>query len=450
MSTRFALAEAAALAEAPATALAELPASAPKRKGWPGQTFQALRHRNYCLYFFGQLVSLTGSWLQTTALMWLAWTLTGSSRWTALVGLGGILPSLPLAPLGGILADHCSKRNLIFATQALLLVQSLALAGLAWLGLLTPTLLLVCSLAAGIVNAVDVPARMAFVMDMVGRSDLVNAVGLNSLLFNVARVAGPAIGALLLPLVGPALCFLLNSLTFVAVLAALAAMDPRRLTSHKGRPRHPTPLRAGLAEVSGNGALVLLLSLTAVLSLCGWPAMVLLPALSDHFGVGPKGYGFLVSAVGGGALAAAFVVASFASLRRRYYFLVTGYVLAIAALVGLACAHTLAAALVGCAVLGAGLILFFATSQAVTQLSASDHHRGAVMGIWAMLMSGSVPLGQFLSGNAADVWGLSTTFALEAVGVAGAAGGILTMLILWKLMQRESDPRSALEPVHAE
>jgi MFS family permease len=249
------------------------------------------------------------------------------------------------------------------------------------------------------------------------------------------------------------LCFFLNTLTFVAVLAALAAMDPKRLSSNGDRPKHPAPLMAGLAEVWNNGSLMLLLALTAVLSLCGWPAMVLLPALSHHFNLDPKaasqGYGFLVSAVGVGALAAAFLVASFASLERRAWFLVTGMFLAITALAALACAHSMAASLVGCALLGAGLILFFATSQAVTQLTASDHHRGAVMGIWSMLMSGSVPLGQALCGVAADHWGLSITFALEAVGLACAAGCILTVLLLHRLRPRSSEPASPDESILA-
>jgi MFS family permease len=404
---------------APAT-----PLPTPPRR-WSAKTFQALRHRNYCLYFIGQLVSLTGSWLQTTALMWLAFELTHTSSLPALVGVSSILPALVLGPLGGSLADRFPKRHLIFATQALLLLQSLVLAALAGLGWMTPTLLVICGLAAGIVNAADVPARMAFVMEMVGRGDLVNAVGLNSLLFNVARAVGPALGALLLPLLGASLCFLVNGLTFVAVLVALAAMDPGQLATPNVLTRNPAPLRAALAELFARPGLVLVLLLTSVLSLCGWPAMVLLPALSHHLGLKAEGYGFLVSAVGVGAFAAALLVASFASLGRRNYFLVSGYLLTISALFGLASSETLLAALLGCAVLGAGLILFFATSQAVTQLSVTDHSRGAIMGIWSMLMSGSVPLGQLLYSQAADHWGLGKAFALEAVGILAGAALIL-------------------------
>ncbi len=191
----------------------------------PNRTFRALRHRNYRLYFAGQLVSLTGSWVQTTALTWLAWDRTDKALWAGLVVAAQVLPMLLLGPWGGALADRLAKRPLIMCTQAGLLVQALGLAAVVACGWLNPWYMLLFSAAAGVVNALDVPARLAFVVDMVGRDDLHNAVALNSLMFNAARVVGPALGALLLFLVGPALCFFLNALSFLAVLAALALMD---------------------------------------------------------------------------------------------------------------------------------------------------------------------------------------------------------------------------------
>src|SRR5262245_51657036 len=186
-------------------------------------TFRALRHRNYRLYFFGQLVSLTGSWMQTTALAALAFELTKQSRWPALITAAQILPTFLFGAWGGSLADRWPKRNLLLWTQGALLVLALLLAVLVLIEPV-PWQLLAVTLAAGIVQAIDLPARLAFVMDMVGREDVINAVALNSVLFNCARVVGPAVGVSLLHWLGPAVCFLANALSYVAVLWALAAM----------------------------------------------------------------------------------------------------------------------------------------------------------------------------------------------------------------------------------
>src|SRR5262245_19086011 len=199
-------------------------AASPRSEGrWQG-TFRALRHRNYRLFFLGQMVSVVGSWVQLTALMWLAFRLTETSRWPALVAAAQQLPGFVLGAWGGALADRLPRRVLIIQTQTLLLVLALALAGLTFAGVATVWHLLAIAVASGVVNAVDLPARLAFLVEMVGKEDLVNAVALNSLMFNLARAAGPALGAWLLLHGGPAACFLLNALSYLAVLAALARM----------------------------------------------------------------------------------------------------------------------------------------------------------------------------------------------------------------------------------
>src|SRR5438270_12839288 len=188
-------------------------------------TFRSLRHRNYRLYFFGQLVSLIGTWMQMTAVIWLAYDLTGQNKWTGFVTAAGIVPAFLFGAWGGTLADRFSERSLIFTTQALFLLQALVLAGLTYWGRITPWQLLVLTAATGLVQAIDLPARLAFVFDMVGREDLMNAVALNSLLFNVARALGPAVGGLLPLWFEPWACFLVNGASYLAVLWALASMD---------------------------------------------------------------------------------------------------------------------------------------------------------------------------------------------------------------------------------
>src|ERR1700722_13853286 len=187
---------------------------------WHLTTFSALRHRNYRLYFIGQVISLTGSWVQSTALTWLAYELTKKNQFTALVSAAQVVPTLLLGVYGGGLADRLPRRPLIFLTQSVFLLLALVLSAMAGFHMATGWGLFVVAVLIGVVNAVDTPARLAFVIDMVGREDLVNAVALNSLIFNLARVVGPAIGALLLGYGEAGWCFLANGLTFVAVLVA--------------------------------------------------------------------------------------------------------------------------------------------------------------------------------------------------------------------------------------
>src|SRR5262249_41633257 len=179
-------------------------------------TFRSLRHRNYRLYFFGQMVSLVGSWMQTTALMWLAYELTRQSLWPALVPAVQVLPTFLLGAWGGALADRWPKRSLIFLTQAAFMALALVLAGLVLARAATPWQLLAVSVGWGVIQAVDLPARLAFVMDLAGREDVVNAVALNALLFNVARAVGPAVGGALLVWLGPGPCVLVNGLSYLA------------------------------------------------------------------------------------------------------------------------------------------------------------------------------------------------------------------------------------------
>jgi MFS family permease len=406
---------------------------------WWVVPFRALRHRNYRLYFFGQLVSLTGSWVQTTALMWLAYELTKQSRWPALIAAAQVLPTFVLGPWGGHLADRWPRRPLIFATQAMLLALAVLLGLLVLFFHVTPWHLLVVALACGVVNALDLPARLAFVMEMVGRDDLINAVALNSVLFNVARAVGPAVGAWCLGFVGPGPCFLVNGLSFVAVLAALALMTLPWWAVPAWRRVEKPSLWGGFRYLAGRPELVLLLVLTGALSLFGWPVLSLLPALADqHLHRSEGGYGSMLSALGAGAMLAALLVATFGSLGRSRLFLAAGVVLSAASLLCLSLAPSLPAAVACCAGLGCGLVGFFATGQSVMQLSSRDHNRGRVMGVWSMVTSGGMPVGSLLAGWAADVWGVPQVVAWVGLGIAGAGGAVLlaALAVRWLAASR--------------
>ncbi|MFO0880635.1 MAG: MFS transporter [Gemmataceae bacterium] len=395
---------------------------------WFRATFRALRHPNYALYFFGQLISLTGAWVQGAALTWLAYDLTRESRWPALVSAGQILPILLLGVWAGSLADHFPRRPLIFLAQTGLLILSLVLAGLVVCDAVTPIALLVVALLIGVMNAVDNPARLAFVMDMVGREDLINAVALNSLVFNLARALGPAIAGWLLPRTGSAACFLVNGITFLAFLGALVAMRlPPYPSGFEARTRQGS-LLDGFRHLAGNLSLILLLVLAGSLAFFGWPILSLLPALADlQLHQGDTGYAQMVSAIGVGALTGALLVASFGSPARRRLFLGAGVVLGAGALLGLSQTRTLPLAVVCCALAGAGLILFFATGQATLQLSASDHNRGRVMSIWLVVLAGAQPLGNLVAGPTADSLGVSTMLIISGSGIAVA--GLVVLIV---------------------
>jgi MFS family permease len=414
----------------------EVAASLRRSPPWRLGTFRALRHRNYRLYFWGQFVSVTGTWVQSAALTWLAYDLTRESSWPALIGAVQVLPTFLLGAWGGSLADRWPKRRLIFLSQATLLVLALVLGGLVLSGHVTVWHLLAVAVAAGVVNAIDLPARLAFVIDMVGRDDLPNAIALNSMLFNTARAVGPAVSAVLFKVGGAAgdgagqfaagLCFLLNGLSFVAVLAALAWMDlpPPVLLGEKRR--RAGPLWDGFRYLAGRPRLLLLLALSACMSFFGWPILSLLPAVADRrLGESTGGYAWMLSAIGGGALIASLLIATFGGRLPRRWFLAAGVGLSAASLGGLALVRGLPPAVGCCTSLGCGLILFFATSQAVMQLGSPDHLRGRVMGIWSMLLSGAHPLGHLLAGRAADHWGVAPVLAAMGLGIAAAAALVI-------------------------
>jgi MFS family permease len=269
-------------------------------------TFRSLRHRNYRLYFFGQLVSLTGTWMQNAALVWLAFRLTSESKWAALVSAAQILPTFFLGAWGGALADRWPKRSLILVTQSAFLLVALVLAALTFAQIITPWQLFLVTLVNGLVQAIDLPARLAFVMDMAGREDLMNAVALNSLLFNVARVVGPALSGFLMRWLAPEACFFANALSYGAVLWALARMDIAGSVHHADRNKGLRALLEGLVYLVRRRELAFLMLLVITTAMCGWPSQSLLPALAQRvLGSDEVGYSWMLSGTGCGALAAA-------------------------------------------------------------------------------------------------------------------------------------------------
>lgn len=381
-------------------------------------TFRSLRHRNYRLYFIGQMISLVGSWMQTTALMWLAYDLTHQSKWPAFLMVAMIGPTVLLGPWAGGLADRCRKHRLIVRTQIAFLTSASVLTVLVFSGLITIWVLLAVMFCHGIIQAIDLPSRLAFVPDLVERDDLINTVALNSVQFNVARAIGPAVAGWLLTATSPGICFLINACSYVAVLIALLMMRNFRERDHTA-PRRVT--ERGIVVLRRQPRVLLLIGLAGWVAVSAWPMLALLPAFAEKvLHLNEKGYSAMLSSVGIGALLAALTAATFGTERRQKTLLFIGLCTVCLALAGLSQAIELWAAIVCCGLFGYGIILFFATGQGFVQLSTTDEHRGKVMGFWAMMLSGGVPVGNLIFGPLADEWGVPAVLLVQS-GMLGLA-----------------------------
>jgi MFS family permease len=400
-------------------------------------TFRSLRHRNYRRYFFGQIVSFTGTWMQSAALMWLLYERTGDLRWPSYLLVAQVGPTVLFGPWGGSLADRFPKRRLIMLTQCVFLLNAIVLAGLVGGGWILPGLILVLQMLNGVVQAIDLPARLAFLPDLVPKEDLINAVGLNSMLFNTARATGPAAAGLLFLVAGEVsakpvefgatCCFVLNSVSFIAVLFALNGISVPGEASRD--PNHAAASSwDGIRYLIANRRLGGLVLLTLVFCVFAWPTLTLFPAYTrERLHRAEETYSFLVSSLGAGALCAALTTATFGRPDRRRRFLVLGTGITAIGIGGLAAVAILPAAVACAAAVGYGLILFLSTGQSTLQLAVPDGTRGRVLALWAMTLSASAPLGHLIAGQAAESFGIEIVLVAMAAGTGCVAAGLAAL-----------------------
>jgi MFS family permease len=394
-------------------------------------TFAALKHRNFRLFFVGQLVSLTGTWMQNTAQGWLVYQLTGSKVLLGTVAAVGSLPMLLFSVWGGSVADRHPKRTVVFCTQTGMMLFAFAYAILVGSGRIQPWQILILAALGGAAMAFDMPARQAFMVEMTSREDLMNAVSLNSSIVNGARVVGPAIAGFLMAHVGMTLCFLLNGLSFIAVIIGLIMMRLPQFV----RPAEPHSTRRhvieGFAYVAAHRRVRTLLLLFGVVGVFGWSYSVLLPAYAtDILHVGEKGYGALLSANGLGALLGALTVATYSRRVRPRLLILGGLWLFSAMLVLLAVVRWYPLVLLCMAVGGWGMLLYFSTTNTLIQTSVTDGMRGRVMGIWALVFGGMMPIGGFEAGFLSQAVGVPWAVAVGALVCAGAG------LVTWWVVRR--------------
>lgn len=413
----------------------------PLRRGATGvlpwrQTFAALRHRNYRLFFFGQLISLVGTWMQNTAQSWLVYQLTGSKLLLGIVAAVGSAPLLLFSTWGGSVADRHPKRTVLLWTQSGMMLLAFLFAGLVWSGQVRPWHILVLASLGGVAMAFDMPARQAFVVEITGREDLLNAVSLNSSIFNGARVVGPAVAGYLMAQVGLAACFFLNGLSFVAVLAGLLLMRLPRFVPPAAPASTWQHALEGFAYVAKHRRVRTLLLLVAIVGVFGWSYSVLLPAFAtDVLRVGSREYGMLLSSNGIGAFCGALVVATYGGRLSGQLLVFGGLGLFSLMLLLLALTQNYYVALVFMAVAGWGMLLYLSTSNTVVQTSVADGMRGRVMGIWTLMFGGMMPVGGLEAGILSHWLGVPWAVAIGAI-VCGTA----TLVTWWLVRCSPPDP----------
>jgi MFS family permease len=386
-------------------------------RGWsvPG-VLRALRHPNFRLFFGGQLISLVGTWMQTVAQAWLVYRLTGSAVLLGTVGFSSQIPVFLLAPLGGAMADRHNRHRIVIATQtgAMILAGTLALLTLA--GWVRVWHILVLSALLGVVNAFDVPARQSFIVEMVGKEDLINAIGLNSSMFNGARVIGPAVAGVLVAGIGEGWCFLLNAVSYLAVIAGLLMM---RLERAPRPDRSVSPLAhviEGFRHARRTAPIRVLLLLVGLVSLVGMPYTVLMPIFADQIlHGGARGLGVLMGATGVGALIGALTLASRTGLRGLGTVVAASAAGFGASLILFSLSRSFHLSAVVLVSVGFCMMLQMACTNTLLQSMIPDRLRGRVMALYSMMFMGMAPFGALFSGIAASHLG-----APVAVGIGGA------------------------------
>jgi MFS family permease len=409
------------------------PAASPPGPSQLPAAFRSLKHRNFQLFFSGQLISLVGTWMQSIAEAWLIYRLTGSSVLLGLLGFVSQIPIFLLSPIGGLAADRWPRQRVVISTQVASMTLGFTLAALTLTGRIRVWEIIVLATLLGVVNAFDVPARQSFLIEMVGREDLLNAIALNSTMFNGARVAGPAVAGLLVAQVGEGWCFFLNGVSYIAVIAGLLMMRlEKSLAAHDGS-SPIEKLREGLRFVRHARPIRTLLLLLGLVSFTALPFSVLMPIFADRIlHGGASAYGNLMGAVGLGATFGAFTLAMRQQLRGL------GSIVAYSA-IGLGISLTFFGAsrlywfsMVALVLAGYAMMMQFTSANTLIQAMVPDQLRGRVMSLYSMMFIGMAPIGSLVAGKMAQHIGAPITVALG--GLISLAGGVV-FAVKWPAMR---------------
>jgi len=396
------------------------------------QTFSSLQHPNYRLWFTGQVISIVGTWMQATAQGFLVYELTQSAAFLGLVGFASGVPSWLFTLFGGVIADRVSRRKLLITAQCAMMVLAFLLAFLVFTDLVQPWHVVVLAFLLGVANAFDAPARQAFVVELVGRADMTNAIALNSSIFNIGTVIGPAIAGLVYSWLGPAWCFTINGISYLAVIGALLVM---RLAALPRQPRERKPvlpeLMVGIRFAFGNSNIRILMIVVAAVSVFGMGLMTLIPAWASAVLQGDvRTNGWLLSARGVGSLIGALMIAYLGSRNMRGKIWAVGSLVLPMALIVFAIFKELPVSLLMLVILGWAFMAVVNTTNAMIQSWVPDELRGRVMSVHVWVFMGSLPIGSLLAGELAERLGAPTAILIN--------GSILLAITLLTVILRPS------------
>lgn len=386
--------------------------------------WRALRHRNFRLFFGGQSISVIGTWMTRVATSWLVYRLTGSALLLGTISFVGQIPTFLLAPLAGVIVDRIDRRKVLVWTQALAMLQSLALAWLTLSHRITIGEVLTLSAFQGHINAFDMPARQSFMVQMVEeRADLSNAIAINSSMVNMARLVGPSLAGLLIAVKNEGWCFLIDGISYIAVIISLLIMNVPRAAEQGARSSMVTQLKEGWTYVAGFVPIRSILLLFALLSLMGWPFMVLMPIFAAKIlHGGPHTLGFLMGAVGVGSLASALSLVMRRSVRGLTRVIPAAAVIFGIGLIAFGFSHYLWLSMLMMLVTGFGMMQGLTGSNTIIQTLVDENMRGRVMSYYTMAFVGMAPFGSLLAGTVAHAIGAPRTVIVS--GVACILGGI--------------------------
>jgi len=378
------------------------------------RTFSSLSNGNYRKYFFGQTTSLIGTWMQMTAQSWLVFTLTHSATDIGFVVALQTLPVLLLGPYGGVVADRVDKRKLMMVLQAAMGVQAAILAVLSLTHVVTYLDVCVLAMVLGLNNAFENPSRQSFMLELVGPEHLRNAVTLNSVMVNVARVVGPAVAGIMIATVGDGVCFLANAASFAAVVISLATMDRAALRPVAPTPRASGQLREGLKYIRRTPELAVPLLMMAAVGCLAYEFQVSLPYMASRaLHAGPKGFGFMTASMGVGAVVGGLVVAARGKLGAwRLVLAASGFGIAMTLAT---LAPDLPTEMLALVLVGGASIAFMSTGNATLQLNSAPDMRGRVMSLWFVAFQGSTPVGGPIIGGVMAAVGARAGLGLGAV-----------------------------------
>jgi len=399
---------------------------------------RALHYRNYRLFFSGQGISLVGTWMQQIAISWLVYRLTDSAFLLGLIGFAGQIPTFLLAPVAGVFADRHDRRKLLVLTQTLAMSQAFVLALLTFTGHVAVWHLVSLSVFLGLVNALDIPVRQSFVVDLVeNKEDLGNAIALNSVMFNGARLVGPSIAGLLISIVGEALCFFLNGLSFLAIVIALMAMKvPERTRTPETEPFFQG-FKDGYRYTFGFAPIRYIILFLGLVSLMGTSYLVLMPVFArDILHGGAHTLGFLMGASGIGALIGAVHLASRKTVRGLGKLIVVASATFGAGLAVFSLSRYIPLSLAMMLFVGFGMIVHMASSNTILQTIVEEDKRGRMMSFYAMAFMGMAPFGSLLAGSLASVIGAPNTLAISGLACVAGSALFLTRLPLIRKLVR--------------